>query len=112
MATDMRTAPSCGVDRKTGIGAGVVAGAVFMMVEAGMLAMTGQSPWGPPRMMAAIVLSKGVVPPPATFDMMIMMVGSTSCTRCCLRSPWPSASPPSGAVLACTYLKLARPRAA
>lgn len=53
---------------------GIVAGIVFLMAEMLMLAMTGQSPFGPPRMMAAMVMGKEVLPPPATFDMGIMMV--------------------------------------
>lgn len=31
------------------------------------------SPWGPPRMIAAIVLGKEVVPPPATFDFGVIL---------------------------------------
>lgn len=38
-----------------------------------MVAMSGQSPWGPPRIIAAIVMGQDVLPPPATFDLMIMM---------------------------------------
>jgi uncharacterized membrane protein (Fun14 family) len=34
----------------------------------------GGSPWGPPRMIAAIVMGKGVLPPPPTFDAAIMAV--------------------------------------
>ena len=34
----------------------------------------GQSPWGPPRMIAAMVMGKDVLPPPATFDFGIVMV--------------------------------------
>lgn len=52
--------------------AGVIAGLGFMMIEMAMLIMMGQSPWGPPRMMAAIVLGGDVLPPPATFDMGVM----------------------------------------
>ena len=61
---------------KQGAIAGLVAGLVFVMVE--MVAITtilGGSPWGPPRMMAAIALGEGVLPPPATFDVTIVMVG-------------------------------------
>lgn len=53
---------------------GLIAGIVFLMAEMMMLAMAGQSPWGPPRMMAAMVQGKEVLPPPATFDLSIMMV--------------------------------------
>lgn len=54
------------------IWAGLIAGVVFMMVEMAMLMMMGQSPWGPPRMMGAIILGRDALPPPATFDMGIM----------------------------------------
>jgi hypothetical protein len=54
---------------------GVIAGAVFMMVEMLMVQFVmGESMWGPPRMIAAIVLGKGVLPPPATFDAGILAV--------------------------------------
>ncbi len=58
---------------KAGALAGLIAGAVFMMMEMGLVAMAGDSPWGPPRMIAAIVMGEGVLPPPATFDLMILM---------------------------------------
>jgi hypothetical protein len=75
MATsDISSTPALRVRWKAAVLAGLVAGAVFLMLEMAMVAMTGDSPWGPPRMMAAIVLGKGVLPPPATFDMMIMVV--------------------------------------
>lgn len=55
--------------------AGLVAGLVFMMMEMLLvwLAM-GQSPWGLPRMIAAMAMGKEVLPPPATFSIGIMMV--------------------------------------
>lgn len=53
---------------------GILAGIAFLMTEMMMLAMAGQSPFGPPRMMAAIAMGKDVLPPPATFDFGIMMV--------------------------------------
>jgi len=70
-----------GTDMHTGIRwgaaawAGLVGGIVFMMMEMLLvwLAM-GQSPWGPPRMIAAMVMGEGVLPPPATFSAPIMMV--------------------------------------
>jgi len=60
-------------DFKAGALAGVVAGLVFMMMEMGLVAATTGSPWGPPRMIAAIVMGKGVLPPPATFDLTVLM---------------------------------------
>lgn len=53
---------------------GLIAGAVFMMLEMIMVPLFGDgSAWGPPRMIAAIVLGEGVLPPPATFDFGIIM---------------------------------------
>lgn len=62
-----------GANLKAGALAGLIAGAAFMMMEMGLVAMAGQSPWGPPRMIAAIVMGEGVLPPPAIFDLMILM---------------------------------------
>lgn len=57
---------------------GIIAGLVFLILEMAMVAfIQGMSPWAPPRMMAAIVMGEGVLPPmdaPATFDMSVMMV--------------------------------------
>lgn len=63
------------LDWKAAFWAGIVAGLAFMMLEMALIMMLqGQSPWGPPRMMAAMVLGQSVLPPPATFDFTIMMV--------------------------------------
>jgi len=63
------------VDVKAALWAAIIAGIVFMMLEMIMVAVfKGESPWGPPRMIAAIGMGKGVLPPPATFDAGIMMV--------------------------------------
>ncbi|MGQ0545113.1 MAG: hypothetical protein ACT4P3_07245 [Betaproteobacteria bacterium] len=60
-----------------GAWAGVIAGAVFMMLEMGMVRIfMGESPWGPPHMIAAMALGKDVLPEPGTwapFDLKIMM---------------------------------------
>jgi hypothetical protein len=46
-----------------------------MMAEMLMVMIfQGESPWAPPRMIAAMVLGQGVLPPPADFDLKIMMV--------------------------------------
>ncbi|MGI8548860.1 MAG: hypothetical protein ACR2M1_16305 [Gemmatimonadaceae bacterium] len=51
------------------IWSGLIAGVAFLMLEMIMVpAFLGKSMWGPPRMIGAIVLGKGVLPPPATFD--------------------------------------------
>jgi hypothetical protein len=62
-------------DWKAATWAGLIAGVIFMMMEMILVAtVQGESMWGPPRMIAAIVMGEGVLPPPATFDAMIMMV--------------------------------------
>jgi uncharacterized membrane protein YagU involved in acid resistance len=59
---------------KAAVVAGLVAGIVFLMVEMLLVPLVGGSPWGPPRMMAAMVMGTEVLPPPASFDLGIMMV--------------------------------------
>lgn len=62
------------IDWSAAIWAGVIAGAVFMILEMIMVpAFLGGSPWAPPRMIAAIVLGREVLPPPATFDAGVVM---------------------------------------
>ncbi|MGK9168696.1 hypothetical protein KXR53_20450 [Inquilinus limosus] len=56
------------------IAAGIIAGIVFLVVEMGLVALTGGEIWGPPRMMAAIAMGEGALPPPATFSFGIVMV--------------------------------------
>ena len=49
--------------------AGIIAGLIFLILEMVLVATVGgDSPWAPPRMIGAIVLGEGVLPPPATFD--------------------------------------------
>jgi uncharacterized membrane protein YagU involved in acid resistance len=63
---------------RAAVSAGVLAGAVFIMFEMVMVALfLTESPWAPPRMMAAIVLGETVLPPPATFDFGVMTVAMT-----------------------------------
>ncbi len=46
-----------------------------MMLEMVLVGtIVGDSPWAPPRMIAAMALGEGVLPPPATFDLGIMVV--------------------------------------
>ncbi len=57
------------LDWKAALWAGLIAGVVFMMMEMILVAVAGGgSPWGPPRMIAAMVMGEQVLPPPATFD--------------------------------------------
>lgn len=53
--------------------AGVIGGAVFMVAEMLMVMLIGQSPWAPPRMIAAMLLGTDVLPPPANFNLGVMM---------------------------------------
>jgi len=66
------------LDWKATLWAGIIAGLIFMMLEMALMTMLqGQSPWGPPRMMAAMVMGQSVLLPmgaPAAFDFGIMMV--------------------------------------
>jgi hypothetical protein len=60
------------------MGAGIIAGAVFIILEMTMVpSFAGGSPWGPPRMIAAIVAGKTVLPTigtQATFNLGIFIV--------------------------------------
>lgn len=59
---------------KDAVWAGIIAGLIFMMLEMFLVpAFLDGSPWGPPRMIAAIILGKEVLPPPGTFDFGIFM---------------------------------------
>lgn len=63
------------LDWSAAVWAGIIAGVVFLMMEMILVATVGgQSPWGPPRMMAAMVMGQEVLPPPATFDFGVVMV--------------------------------------
>ena len=63
------------IDWSSAIWSGIIAGAVFMMLEMVMVPLfVGGSPWGPPRMIAAIGMGKGVLPPPDTFALVPMIV--------------------------------------
>jgi len=53
--------------------AGLVAGLVFLIMEMALVAATTGSPWGPPRMIGAIIMGRDVLPPPATFDLTVVM---------------------------------------
>ena len=66
------TAPQDELHRATdwsaAVWAGVIAGAVFMMLEMAMVWLfMGESPWAPPHMIAAMALGKDVLPPPDTY---------------------------------------------
>jgi hypothetical protein len=66
------------IDWRAGVYAGLIAGVVFLILEMTMVWLfMGESPWAPPRMIAAIVLGEGVLPmppdKPATFSFGIVM---------------------------------------
>ncbi len=74
METEQQRSIGIAVDWRAAIWAGLIAGAAFLVVEMGLVTVMGNSPWGPPRMMAAMVMGEGVLPPPATFDFPIVAV--------------------------------------
>ena len=72
---DRNTVTTTGINWKAAILAGIIAGAIFMMLEMILVPLIGGgSPWGPPRMIAAIGMGKGVLPPPADFAVAPLMV--------------------------------------
>jgi uncharacterized membrane protein YagU involved in acid resistance len=63
------------IDSKAAIWSGLIAGLVFLVMEMVLVATVGGgSAWGPPRMIGAIVLGQDVLPPPATFDLGVVLV--------------------------------------
>lgn len=55
--------------------AGIISSIVFQVLEAVLIPLFGGgSPWGPARMIAAMVMGRSVLPPPATFDLGIALV--------------------------------------
>lgn len=72
-----KTVMAKAIDWKAGVWAGLIAGAFFMMLEMLMVPLLGSgSPWGPPRMIAAIVMGEGVLPSLATlptFNLKVLM---------------------------------------
>ncbi len=63
------------IDWKAAVWAGIIAGLVFMVLEMLLVQLVGAgSMWGPPRMMAPIVMGRDVLPPPATFDVGVFIV--------------------------------------
>lgn len=61
-------------DWRAAILAGIIAGIVFLAAEMVLVMIfMGESPWAPPRMMAAMILGRDVLPPPADFDFGIVM---------------------------------------
>lgn len=64
------------MDWSAAVWAGILAGAVFLIVQLVLFPfVTGGSPWVVTRLIAAIVLGQGVLPPPAAFDGLVIVVG-------------------------------------
>ena len=62
------------IDWKRVFEAGIGAGLVFIVVEMVLVGITQGTPFGPPRMIAAIGMGEGVLPPPPSFDLGIFLV--------------------------------------
>ncbi|WP_429454766.1 hypothetical protein [Paraburkholderia sp. WC7.3g] len=60
-------------DLRAAVIGGCVAGVVFLVIELVAMRLMGQSVWGPPRMIAAIVLGRDALMQPATFAPGIML---------------------------------------
>lgn len=59
---------------KAALWAGIIAGLVFLILEMVMVPLfLDGSPWGPPRMIGAIVMGEEVLPPPATFELNVVL---------------------------------------
>ncbi len=71
-----RETHSQSIDWSAAIWAGVIAGLIFLVMEMLLMPIFGGAPsmWAPPRMIAAIGMGQDVLPPPATFDLMVVMV--------------------------------------
>lgn len=63
------------MDWRAAIWAGLIAGALFLILQMAILAgLVGGSPWGLLRMIAAMVMGQGVLPPPTTFDAVTVVI--------------------------------------
>lgn len=63
------TVPGSHISVTSAIWASLAAGLVFLVLEMIMVPLfMGMSPWAPPRMIAAIVMGRDVLPPPDTFN--------------------------------------------
>lgn len=67
---------AAGIDWSAAIVAGIVGGIVFLVLEMLLAPIFAGAPsiWAPPRAIAAIGLGKEVLPPPATFDLGVVMM--------------------------------------
>lgn len=75
METEAPTRMEQIVDWRSAVIAGLVAGAIFLLVEMiARAAVTGGSPWITVRYIAAIVMGEDALPPPPTFDATIFVI--------------------------------------
>lgn len=67
---------AAGIDWSAAIVAGIVGGILFLVLEMLLAPIFTGAPsiWAPPRMIGAIGLGKEVLPPPATFDLGVVMM--------------------------------------
>ncbi|HWL75881.1 MAG TPA: hypothetical protein VNQ74_18605, partial [Burkholderiaceae bacterium] len=65
-----------GVDVKAALLAGLVAGVVDLSLLAASGWAQGQNVWVNMRETAAILMGRGVLPPPATFDLLLFIVST------------------------------------
>ncbi len=63
------------LDLRAAVISGIIGSLVFQVLEIILIPLAGGGePWGPARMIAAMVLGPRVLPPPATFDAPIVLV--------------------------------------
>lgn len=65
-----------GIDIRAALLAGIIAGIVDEALLVAGLALQGEGFWTASRMTAAIVMGEGVLPPPATFDLAVIIVAT------------------------------------
>jgi hypothetical protein len=64
------------MDWRAAIWAGLIAGVIFLLLELALPSLLiGSSPWVALRYTASMVLGEAVLPPPAGFDLSVVLVG-------------------------------------
>ena len=69
----MREVAGARYDWRAGLLAGIIAGLVFLVVEMALAPAVGANVFTPVRMIGAIALGPDVLPPPATFDLGVLI---------------------------------------
>jgi hypothetical protein len=62
------------MDWSAAVWAGVISGIIFLALNMILTALYAGSPWIPVRLAASIVMGKSVLPPPASFDPVIVII--------------------------------------